>query len=97
MTRLLEAFYPLAQTRRNNLKKLLIALGLSSALLITPALAQTDQTAPATGAAPADQSKEMAKPMKHHHHKAKKHTMKKSKPMAKPAAAPADANAPKTQ
>ena len=67
---------------------MLIALGLSSALLITPALAQTDQTAPAPGAAaPADQSKEMAKPKTHHHHKAKHHTMKKSTSKAKPAAA----------
>jgi hypothetical protein len=71
------------------LKKLLIALGLSSALLITPALAQTDQTAPAPGAAaPAEKAK---KPV--HHHKAK-HVSKKSK--AKPMAPPADANAPKT-
>jgi hypothetical protein len=89
----LEAFYPLAQTRRNNLKKLLIALGLSSALLITPALAQTDQTAPAPGAA-ADQSKEMAKPKpKKHHHMSKK-SKAKAKHMA-PKPNP-DAAAPKT-
>jgi hypothetical protein len=80
------------------LKKLLVALGLSSALLITPALAQTDQNAaPAAGAtAPAaDATKKPMKPKAHHHAKPK-HVMKKSK--AKPAkpAAPADANAPKT-
>jgi Ni/Co efflux regulator RcnB len=76
------------------LKKLLIALGLGSALLITPALAQTDQTAPAPGAAaPAGDQAAPAKPKAHHHHKAKHHAMKKSK--AKKEAAPADANAPK--
>jgi hypothetical protein len=76
------------------LKKLLIAIGLSSALLITPALAQTDQTAPAPGAA-ADQSKEMAKPKpkKHHHHTSKK-SKAKAKHMAPKPNAP-DAAAPK--
>jgi len=68
------------------LKKLLIALGLSSALLITPALAQTDQNQPAPAAGE-------AAPMKpaHHHHKKKPahHAMKKSK-AKKPEAAPAD-------
>ena len=57
------------------MKKLLIALGLGSALIITPVLAQTDQTAPAAGAAaPADASKDTmkAKPKPKHHHKAKK-------------------------
>lgn len=74
------------------MKKLLIALGLGSALLITPALAQTDQNATPGAAAPAAEA-----PMKSkaHHHKAKHHTMKKSK--AKKEMAPADANAPKTQ
>jgi hypothetical protein len=70
------------------LKKLLIALGLSSALLITPALAQTDQPAAPGAAAPMEKAK---KPV--HHHKSK-HVVKKSK--AKPMAPPADANAPKT-
>jgi hypothetical protein len=69
------------------LKKLLIALGVSSALLLSPALAQTstDTTAPAAGT-------EMKKPMK----AAKKpahHAMKAKKPM-KPAAPAAEA--PKT-
>jgi hypothetical protein len=70
------------------LKKLLIALGLSSALLITPALAQTDQPAAPAAAAPMEKAKKPA-----HHHKSK-HVAKKKK--TKPMAPPADANAPKT-
>ncbi len=67
------------------MKKLLFALGVSSALMLSPALAQTstDTTAPAAGT-------EMKKPMK-----AKKpahHAMKAKKPM-KPMA---PAEAPKT-
>jgi hypothetical protein len=68
------------------LKKLLIALGVSSALLLSPALAQTstDTTAPAAGT-------EMKKPMKAKT-PAKKpmHSMKAKKPMKpkEPAEAP---------
>ena len=68
------------------MKKLLFALGVSSALMLSPALAQTstDTTAPAA-------KSEMKKPMKAKkpaHHAAKK---KPAKPMAAPAA-----EAPKT-
>ena len=89
------------------MKKLLIALGLSSALMLAPAVAfADDQPAPAAGTAatPAPAADTMAKPMKAKHkaHKAKAHKKahkkmkahKMKKPMEKPAA-PADA-APKT-
>jgi hypothetical protein len=75
------------------LKKLLVALGLGSALIITPALAQnSDQSAPAGASAPADASAP-AKPMKHKAKKATHHKAKAKK--AAPDAAPADPNAPK--
>ena len=53
--------------------KILAALGVSTALMLTPVLAFADDAA--APAAPAAE-KPMAKPMKHHkHHMAKKHTM----------------------
>src|SRR5579872_2826328 len=99
MTRPPETLPSRGSIRRTNLKKLLVALGLSSALILTPALAQTDQNAPAGGApaASAPAADAMAKPKAHHHKKAK-HVAKKSKKAKEkaPDAAPADPNAPKT-
>jgi hypothetical protein len=85
-----------------NLKKLLVALGLSSALFLAPALAiaqTSDQPAPAAGSDTTDAAKmpmKPMKPMKMKHHKAHKAHMKmKSKPMMEPKP-DADPNAPKT-
>ena len=74
--------------------KILAALGLSTALMLTPVLAYADDAAPA---APKAEEKMAPKPMKHHkHHKAHKpmtpahHKMmkKEDKKMDKPADAP---------
>jgi hypothetical protein len=82
------------------LKKLLIALGLSSALILSPALAQTsDQTTPP---AASDASKTPMKPMKAKttkhkaHTKPKAHAKAKPKKMAPKPKTDAPADAPKT-
>jgi hypothetical protein len=87
--------------RRSILKKLLVALGLSSALIFTPALAQTsDQPAAAPGAAAPAAGDTAMKPMKPKTHKARSHkhkSHKKAKMAPAPKSdAPADPNAPKT-
>jgi len=73
----------LAAIWRTHLKKLLIALGVSSALMLGPAMAQTstDTTAPA-----AEKPMKPAKPKKATHH---------AKPKPKPMK-PAEPEAPKT-
>lgn len=66
------------------MKKLLIALGLSSALILSPALAQTSSdttTAPAADASKTTMKSDTAKPKHHKHHKHHKTT--KAKPMSK--------------
>jgi hypothetical protein len=83
--------------------KILAALGLSTALMLTPVLAYADDAA--APAAPKADEKMAPKPVKHHkhHHMAKKpmkpmkhHTMKKMAPKADDKKMDKPADAPKT-